>query len=237
MEGNHAGEPGEAASAGSEALVAREHAADERDRMAGDRDLRADERETAANQREQQADDREALADAREREADRREAAATERERKVEEREREFEEHGRALGAAVAGLEQRMIDTIERSRALLALSGERLDRQEEGVRRAQARRERQQAEVSRAAAETERKIADWMPDPNSLGERSKALRKRALAAMQEFASNEEETARLFQDLAASNPERREEFLDGAERARTSARSAREVLKRLTRDQA
>lgn len=233
MESKDAAGQENAASAEREALVARDQAADERGRLADDRDSRADERETTANSRESQADDRETDADAREREADRREAAATERERTVDERERALQEHGRKLGAAVDGLEQRMLETIERSRELLALSGERLNRQEAGVDRAKLRRERQQAEISRASSETERNLADWLPEPSSLAERGVVLRKRAIAAMQAFASNEEDAARLYQDLAAKHPERREECLREAEKARTSARSAREVLRRFT----
>jgi hypothetical protein len=233
MERKDAAGPDNAGSAQREAVVAREHAADERSRLADERERRADERETAANQRELRADQREAVADAREHEADRRETAATGREQQIETREHELEEHGRVLGAAVDGIEQRVLDAIERSRALLDLSGQRLSRQEAGVRREQAHRERQQAEVSRAVAETEQKLDDWLPDPSSLTERRTVLRKQARHAIQAFVSNEEETARLFQDLAARNPEHREEYLDAAQQARTSARSAREALSRFT----
>jgi hypothetical protein len=224
-------EPQGAASAEREALVARERATDERERLADERDHRADEREAVADKRERKADQREALADAREREADRREALATEREQQVEEREQALKDHGRVLGAAVESLEQRMLETIERSRELLALSAQRLNRQEAGVKRTQAHRDRQQAEVSRSSAETERKLADWVPDPTSVTKRGEALRKKARLAIQAFAANEEEAARLSQDLAARDPERREEYLGEAEQARTSARSAREVLRK------
>jgi hypothetical protein len=233
MERNDAAGPENAAPAEREALVARERAADERSRLADERERWADEREAAANQRERKADQREAVANAREQEADRRETAATEREQQIGKREQDLEEHGRVLGAAVDGLEQRVVDAIEQSRALLELSGQRLNRQEAGVKRARAHRERQQAEVSRATAETERKIADWLPDPSSLTERGTVLREQARRAIQAFASNEEEAARLFQDLAARNPEHREEYLDAAQHARTSARSAREVLSLFT----
>lgn len=233
MESKGAAEPQRAASAERDALADRERAADERSRLADARERRADEREAVANQRERKADERETLADTRDREADAREAAATERDRQAEEREQAREEHGRALGAAVEGLQQRMLDTIERSRALLALSEHRLNRQEAELRRAQAHRERQQAEISRASAETERKLADWLPDPSSLTVRRRNLGKQARLAIQAFVSNEEQTARLYQDLAARHPERREEYLGQAEHARTSARSARDALGRFT----
>lgn len=233
MKGKNPAGPQNAVSTEREALAARERAADERDRLAGERERRADAREAIANQREREADEREAVANAREQEADRREAAAAGREQQVDEREQALEEHGRMLGAAVEGLEQRMLDTIQRSRDLLALSAQRLNRQEAGVKRAQAYRERQQAEISRATADTEQKLSAWLPDPSSLTERGQALRSQARSAIQTFASNEEEAARLYQDLAARNPDRRKEYLDRAEHARTSARSAREISKSLT----
>lgn len=101
------------------------------------------------------------------------------------------------------------------------------------MKRQRAHRQRQQAEVSRAAAESERKLTGWLPDPGPLAERGKVLRRRVLASMRALASNEEEAARIFQDLAASNPNRRAEYLDQAEHARTSALSAREVLARFS----
>jgi hypothetical protein len=226
MEGSDAAGPERAVPAEREALVARERAADERDRLADERQRQADDRDTIANQRERRADEREAHADTRDGEADRREAVATEREQQLSQREQAVEDHGRTLNAAVEGLEQRMLDTIERSRALLALSAQRLNRQEAGVKRAQAHRERQQAEISRAAAGTERRLADWMPDPSSLTERAESLRKHARLAIQAFAASEEETARLYQDLAARHPEHRAEYLDLAQQARTTAQAAR-----------
>jgi hypothetical protein len=77
-------------------------------------------------------------------------------------------------------LQQRTLETIERSRALLALSAERLNRQEAAVGRAEARRGRQQAEVERASAESERDLAGWLPDPGKPIERAEALRKQAV---------------------------------------------------------
>jgi ribosomal protein L17 len=129
----------------------------------------------------------------------------------------------------VGDLQERVLETIERSRELLDLSAHRLNREEAAVRRVQAHQERQQAEVSRASAETERKLADWAPDPSDLIARGKALRKRAQDAVDAFASNEDEAARLYQDLAARYPERRGQYLREAEHARRAARSARDFL--------
>lgn len=70
---------------------------------------------------------------AREHAADEREALADDRERKAEERERDLDERGRRLGAAVESLEQRTLEIVERSRALLEASGQRLNRQEPAV--------------------------------------------------------------------------------------------------------
>jgi hypothetical protein len=127
-------------------------------------------------------------------------------------------------------LEQRTLETITRSRALLALSGEHLDRQEAGAKRKSARRDRQQAEVDRASAKGERHLAAWLPDPGELAARARAARHRAVAALQAFAVTEEEIARIHEDLAARHPERRDEFRRTAEQARTTAHKARELLR-------
>jgi hypothetical protein len=215
MESRKAAEPRNTASAEHEALAARERTADERERMAGEREAAADERERKADQRE--------------RDADRREAVLTQRQQEIDERERELDRRRRALGEAVETLEQRTLETIERSRALLALSGQRLNRAEASVMRTQARRERHQADIDRAAAETEREWVAMLPDPGESIERAKTLRKKVLAAMEAFAANEDEAARVHEQLAAMRPEHRGEYRRTAERARTVARRARQVL--------
>jgi hypothetical protein len=130
----------------------------------------------------------------------------------------------------VETLEQRTLETIERSRALLALSGERLNRQEAAVMRVEARRERHQAEIYRASAEGERKQAVVLPDPSKAIERAKALRKRARTAMEALAGNEDEIARVHELLAARRPEQRDEYRRIAEQARMRARRVRENLR-------
>ena len=59
------------------------------------------------------------------------------------------------IGSLAETLQKRALETIEESRALLALSELRLNRQEAGLRREQARRARQQPEIDRPSAESE----------------------------------------------------------------------------------
>ena len=229
MDASRAAEdPGTAQAAERETLAAQERAADERQ-------LRAEEREHLAEERERAADQREARADERERLADQRERAADQREAELDERERELVERSQHLSTAIDDLETRALEAIERSRALLARSGKRLDRREETMRRQQARRERQQAEIERASAETERDLATWLPDPAPAIERSKKLRQQTLTAIEAFAANEEQIARLHDELAASQPNHRDEYRRVAEQARGTARRAREILRSATAD--
>jgi hypothetical protein len=171
----------------------------------------------ASNQRDGRAGERE-------READRREA---------DERERELDERGRALGWAVETLEQRTLETIERSRALLGYDVERLNREETAARRATERRARQQAQINRASAESERGLAAWQPDPGVQVKRAQELRRQARTAIEAFSATEEQIARLHDELAASRPERRDEFRRTAEQARQVARQAREAPRAFT----
>ena len=61
-------------------------------------------------------------------------------------------------------------------------------------------------------------------------ERSGQLRQQVLTAIETFAVNEEHIARLHDDLAASQPGRRDEYRRVAEQARDTARTAREMLR-------
>jgi hypothetical protein len=130
-------------------------------------------------------------------------------------------------------LEQRALETVERSRASLALSGQRVDRHEAAVRRAQAYRERRQAELGRAVAEVEREHAAVRPDPSEAVERARVLGEQAMAAMEALADNEDQIAHIHEGLAARRPERRDEYRRTAEQARTAARRAREIVRRFT----
>ena len=75
----------------------------------------------------------------------------------------------------------------------------------------------------------EGKKAAVLPDPSKAIERAEALRKRARTAMEALAGNEEEIARVHEQLAARRPERRDEYRRIAEQARTRARKTREDL--------
>ncbi len=137
------------------------------------------------------------------------------------------------MGVAVDDLQQRVLAGIERSRALLARSGERLDRQEAGLLRVTEDRERQQAEVDRESAEAERHLVSGLPDPSNAVERAKGFRTRARNSVEAFASAQEEIARISEQLAARLPDHRDEYERDAEQAREAARRARDVLTALT----
>jgi hypothetical protein len=71
------------------------------------------------------------------------------------------------------------------------------------------------------------------PDPSEAIEQAKVLRERAMAAMEALAANEDQIARIHEELAASRPERRDEYRRTAEQARTAARRAREIVRKFT----
>ncbi len=126
-----------------------------------------------------------------------------------------------------------MLASIQRSRALLARSAQRLDRQEAGLRRAAEDRERQQAEINRESADAERRLVSALPDPSKAVERAKEVRTRARNAVEAFAAAQEEIARINQQLAARLPDHRDEYQRIAKQARETARKARDVLPVLT----
>jgi len=127
-------------------------------------------------------------------------------------------------------MDQRAQEDIERARQLLALSAERLNRGEARIKREQARRSRQQAQIDRESAGTERDLAAWRPDPKQLIGQRKALRTETGRAIEALTMNEERVARTYEDLAVSQPERRQEYRATAEQARDTARKVREVLR-------
>jgi hypothetical protein len=118
---------------------------------------------------------------------------------------------------------------------LLALSGQRLDRQEAGAARARALQDRQQAAAGRASVAAEQDLAAWLPDPGTLIERGEGQRQRAVTAVQAFAGIQDQVARLHEELAARHPARREEYRRTAEEARKMAHKAREFLRDLASD--
>jgi hypothetical protein len=153
------------------------------------------------------------------------ERAAGERERAAGERERKL-----GLDAEAEAEEQQTLEAIRRARDLLALSAERLSRQEARVQRARAGRARDQAEINRESAEGARGLAALQRDPTAAIQRSVALGRQARAAIESFAASEDRIARIHEELAASNPDRREEYQRIAEKAREGARRAREALR-------
>jgi hypothetical protein len=126
-----------------------------------------------------------------------------------------------------------VLANIARSRALLARSAERLDRQEAGLRRAAHSRERQQAEVNRESAEAERRLVSSLPDPGRAVEWASEVRTRARNAIEAFAGAQEEIASINEQLAARLPDHRDEYQRTADQARDTARTARDVLPVLT----
>ena len=196
---------------------------------AGQGSAASDQSEAPSDERGRAPDEREARASERERLADEREALANERERKAEEREQELDKRGRALGLGVETLEQRTLETIAR----LALNAQRLTREEAGLKRDEARRERQQAEIDRASAESERGLAARVPDPSGLVKHAEELRQQALTAIDALARTEEEIAAIYEELAASQPDRRDKYQRTAEQARQTAGKAREVSRTFT----
>jgi len=232
-------DPGRATSHPPETDAEREGAADERQRLADRASLAdareriADARERKANEREAVANERQRMADGRERKADGREAELNERQRQLDERERQLDERALRLGVAVDDLQRRVLASIERSRTLLARSGERLDRQEAALTRATEEQERQQAEVDRESAEAERHLVSGLPDPSETIERAENFRTRARSSVEAFASAQEEIARINEQLAARLPNHRDEYKRTAEQAREAARKARDVLTALT----
>jgi len=207
-----AAEPGNPVSGQLEALAARDRAADDRQfvadqrqGLADERDRQADEREHEANRREAQADERDHQADEREHEANRREAQTDERDRRADEREWSLDETARKVGQPPDARAQSHVEAIARARGLLALSGQRLDRQEAGAARARALQDRQQAAAGRASVAAEQDLAAWLPDPGTLIERGEAQRQRAVTAVQAFAGIQDQVARLHEELASRHP--------------------------------
>jgi chromosome segregation ATPase len=101
---------------------------------------------------------------------------------------------------------ERVLASIERSRALLARSAQRLDRQEAGLRRAANHGERRQAEIKRESAETERRLVSALPDRSKAVDRAKETRTRARNAVEAFAAAQEEIARINEQLPIFNVE-------------------------------
>lgn len=133
------------------------------------------------------------------------------------------------------GQPERAHESIERARAVLAASGDRLDRSEAALKRLAARVAREQADVDKSVAHSERDLQRQPPDPGDLIERAATLRNQIAAAIADLASTEEAIARMHDELAARYPRQSGEHLRAADEARTAARLARETGRRLNEE--
>ena len=64
-------------------------------------------------------------------------------------------------------------------------------------------------------------------------EQSLALRRRVREAIKALAANEDYIARINEELATTNPDRREEYRRAADNARAAAREASEISRVFT----
>ena len=188
---------------------------------AGWRDRKAVVREAFADQREREADQRE-------READQREALANRREREADQRDEQMQALIGELRSLVTGAQRDALAAIEGSLELLSVSADSFQRGEEAVQRAAARRRREEAAIARAAAQAERQRADSPPAGQGFIRQARELRTRLSATVAAFAAAEDNAAGIFDQLAASHPERAGEYQRRAQQARDAADRAREL---------
>lgn len=173
---------------------------------------------------------RKALAARRAREAGEREKRLAERERKADERQRAahqrqnlLAEQTRLLGLGSGSAQLHIWATIERSRASLAAGRPADDSQQVPDRRSAARGKGQAGSTDLAGNQTPaRGLGETL-------ERANTLRREVVAAIAAVAVTEEETARLYDDLAARRPDRAEHYRGIADAARAGARRAHELV--------
>lgn len=118
-----------------------------------------EQRERTANDREALADRRERAADEREAEADQRALAASEREEDLRQLEQRIDARARTHGVGTATLQERLVEAIERSRALVASSRADLNRSEEALGRQKDHNHRHQELIDRLIASAQREAA------------------------------------------------------------------------------
>ncbi|MGW5868620.1 hypothetical protein ACWFRJ_41460 [Streptomyces sp. NPDC055239] len=106
-------------------------------------------REPGADEQRRMADKREAIADERETIADRREAAADARQDQLAAEGTSLDARARAAGDSAARIQQRSYEQIDRIQGLLTASQERLDRNNAGLRRSDAKSQREQEAIDR----------------------------------------------------------------------------------------
>ena len=199
-----------------------------RPRAAGDagrRDQDAVVREALADLRESQADQREREADRREREADEREAVADRREREADEREEQMRALIGELRSLVTGAHRDALEAIESSLGLLSASADSFHRDEEAVRRTAGRRRREEAATARTQAGRQRAYS-------SPAGPAREIRARLSATIAAFAVAEDNTARVFDQLAAGHPDDPSAYQRKAQQARETADRARELSRKL-----
>ena len=212
----------EAAQAGrSEQPKARPQAAGDADRREQDAVVR----EALADLRERQADQRERQADERERQADQREAVADRREREADEREEQMRALIGELRGLVTGAHRDALEAIESSLGLLSASADSIQRDDEAARRAAGRRRRDEAATARAHAGRRRAYS-------SSAEPTREIRARLSATIAAFAVAEDNTARVFDQLAAGHPKDASAYQRKAQQAREAADRARELSRKL-----
>ena len=191
------------------------------------REALADLRERQADQRERQANQREHEADQREREADQREAVADRREREADEREEQMRALIGELRSLVTGAHRDALEAIESSLGLLSASADSFHRDEEAVRRTAGRRRREEAATARTQAGRQRAYS-------SPAGPAREIRARLSATIAAFAVAEDNTARVFDQLAAGHPDGASAYQSKAQQAREAADRARELSRRLAR---
>ena len=213
-----------------------ETAVETRERAVEAREALADERDRTADRREALADERERLADEREQSADRREAIADEREQALNELEGRVDARARALGIPVQTVNERVLETIARGRAMLTASMASLDRSEAAITRSRARNHRNQTAVDREAETTSRMLgrqpgAGDRDAEDSLQERAQQLRTHFVALANELAATEDRLAELHErrpdgggTVRLSNPALATSAREAAQRLREAAAS-------------
>jgi hypothetical protein len=207
--------------------------ADQRERNAVVRETIADLREGEADQRERDADQRERDADQRERDANHREALADQREREADEREEQMQALMGELRGLVTGAHRDAVEAIERSLALLSVSADSFQRSEEAVGRAAARHRREEAAIARAAAQDKRQQTYTSAAGRGLAGQVREIRTRLSATVATFAEAEDNTARIFDQLAISHPGDVNAYLRRAQQARDAADRARALARKLS----
>jgi len=125
----------------------------------------------------------------------------------------------------VTGAHLDALEAIESSLGLLSASADSIQRDDEAVRRAAGRRRREEAATARAQAERQRAYS-------SLAGPAREIRARLSATLAAFAVAEDNTARIFDQLAAGRPDDASAYQRKAQHARDAADRARQLSRKL-----